>query len=68
MTGTSQHEAMTGTSQYESARVWLRTPPDSQYTLLLAELMAVKAELAALRDRMDEIDSELHETWLGGTD
>jgi hypothetical protein len=53
---------------YETAREWLRTPPDSPYTLLLAELMAVKAELAALRERMDELDGELHETWMGGTD
>lgn len=52
---------MTGTSQYETAREWLRTPPDSPYTLLLAELMAVKAELAALRERMDELEAELHE-------
>ena len=59
---------MTGTSQYETAREWLRTPPDSPYTLLLAELMAIKAELAALRERVDEIDDELHETWMGGTD
>ena len=51
---------------YETAREWLRTPPDSPYTLLLAELMAVKAELAALRERMDELDDELHETWMGG--
>ena len=53
---------------YETAREWLRPPPDSPYTLLLAELMAVKAELAALRERVDEIDDELHETWMGGTD
>ena len=59
---------MTGTSQYETAREWLRTPPDSPYTLLLAELMAIKAELAALRERVDEIDGELHETWMGGNE
>ena len=53
---------------YETAREWLRTPPDSPYTLLLAELMAVKAELAALRERVDELDDELHEVWMGGTD
>ena len=52
---------MTCTSQYETAREWLRTPPDSPYTLLLAELMAIKAELAALRERMDELEAELHE-------
>ena len=59
---------MTGTSQYETAREWLRTPPDSPYTLLLAELMAIKAEIATLRERMDEIDGELHETWMGGNE
>ena len=53
---------------YETAREWLRTPPDSPYTLLLAELMAVKAEIAALRERVDELDDELHETWMGGAD
>ena len=53
---------------YETAREWLRTPPDSPYTLLLAELMAIKAEIAALRERVDEIDGELHETWMGGNE
>ena len=51
---------------YETARDWLRTPPDSPYTLLLAELMAIKAELAALRERMDELDDELHEAEMRG--
>ena len=46
---------------YETAREWLRTPPDSPYTLLLAELMAIKAEIATLRERMDELEAELHE-------
>ena len=59
---------MTGTSQYETAREGLRTPPDSPYTLLLAELMAVKAELAALRERVQELEAELHETWMGGNE
>ena len=53
---------------YETAREWLRTPPDSPYTLLLAELMAVKAELAALRERVQELEAELHETWMGGNE
>ena len=53
---------------YETAREWLRTPPDSPYTLLLAELMAIKTEIAALRERLDELDDELHEAWLGGTE
>ena len=53
---------------YETAREWLRTPPDSPYTLLLAELMAVKAEIATLRERVDEIEAELHETWMGGNE
>ena len=46
---------------YETAREWLRTPPDSPYTLLLAELMAIKAEIAALRERVQELEAELHE-------
>ena len=46
---------------YETAREWLRTPPDSPYTLLLAELMAIKAEIAALRERVDEIVALLRE-------
>ena len=41
--------------------------PDA-YALLLADLRALKAELADLRERMDELDGELHEAWLGGTD
>ena len=41
--------------------------PDA-YALLLARLIALETELAALRERMDELDDELHEAWLGGTD
>ena len=41
---------------------------DGAYQLLLARLHALEAELAALRERMDELDDELHEAWLGGTD
>lgn len=41
---------------------------DNQYTLLLARLHALETELAALRERVDEIDGELHETWMGGNE
>jgi len=41
---------------------------DNKYTLLLARLHALEAELAAVRERMDELDDELHEVWLGGAD
>ena len=41
---------------------------DNQYTLLLARLHALETELVALRERLDELDDELHEVWLGGTD
>ena len=41
---------------------------DNKYTLLLAHLHALEAELAAVRERLDELDDELHEAWLGGTD
>ena len=53
---------------YETAREWLCTPPDSPYTLLLARLRTLETELAALRERMDELDDELQEAWLGGTE
>ena len=42
--------------------------PDNWYELLSARLHALEAELAALRERMDELDDELHEAWLGGMD
>jgi hypothetical protein len=51
---------------YETAREWLSTPPNTPHSLLLAELMAVKAELAALRDRVDELEGELHEAEMRG--
>ena len=41
--------------------------PDA-YALLLARLMAVEADMAALRERVAELESELHEAWMGGTD
>ena len=41
---------------------------DGAYALLLARLLAIEAELAAVRERIDELDDELHEVWLGGTD
>ena len=41
---------------------------DSPYELLFARLHALETELAALRERLDELDDELHEAWLGGTD
>ena len=41
---------------------------NSAYDRLLASLHDIQQELAALRERVDEIDGELHEAWLGGTD
>ena len=41
---------------------------NSAYDLLLASLHDIQPELAALRERMDELDGELHETSMGGTD
>ena len=41
---------------------------DNQYTLLLARLHALEAELAAVKEQVSELDDELHEAWLGGTD
>lgn len=40
---------------------------NSAYDLLLASLH-IQQELAALRERVDELEDELHEAWLGGTD
>jgi len=34
---------------------------DNQYTLLLARLHALETELAALRERVQELEAELHE-------
>ena len=41
---------------------------DGAYQLLLARLLAIEADMADLRERLDELDDELHEAWLGGTD
>lgn len=38
------------------------------YQLLLARLMAVEREIENIREQLDEIDDELHEVWMGGTD
>jgi hypothetical protein len=38
------------------------------YALLLADLRRLKAELALLRMRVDELEGRLHEAWMGGTD
>ena len=41
---------------------------DGAYQLLLARLMAIEADMADLRERVAELEAELHETWMGGTD
>ena len=41
---------------------------DILYDLLLARLRAVEAEIAALREQLQELADDLHETWLGGTE
>ena len=41
---------------------------DGAYALLLARLMAVEADMAALRERVQELEAELHETWMGGNE
>ena len=42
--------------------------PDNWYELLSARLHALEAELAAVKEQVGELDDELHEVWLGGTD
>ena len=41
---------------------------DGAYALLLARLLAIEADMADLRERVAELEGELHETWMGGTD
>ena len=41
---------------------------DGAYQLLLARLMAIEADMADLRERVSELEDELREAWLGGTD
>jgi len=41
---------------------------DGAYQLLLARLLAIEADMADLRERVAELEAELHETWMGGTD
>lgn len=41
---------------------------DGAYQLLLARLMALESDLADLRERVAELEGELHETWMGGNE
>jgi len=41
---------------------------DGAYELLLARLMALESDLADLRERVAELEGELHETWMGGNE
>ena len=41
---------------------------DGAYQLLLARLMAIEADMADLRERVAELEGELHETWMGGNE
>ena len=41
---------------------------DGAYELLLARLRSLEADVAALRERLQEIEDDLQEAWLGGTD
>lgn len=41
--------------------------PDA-YALLLARLIALETELSALRERVAELEADLHEAWMGGND
>ena len=41
---------------------------DGAYELLLARLMALESDLADLRERVQELEAELHETWMGGNE
>ena len=41
--------------------------PDA-YALLLARLVVLETELSALRERVAELEDDLHEAWMGGND
>ena len=41
---------------------------DGAYQLLLARLMAIEADMADLRERVQELEEALHETWMGGNE
>jgi len=41
---------------------------DGAYQLLLARLLAIEADMADLRERLQELENDLQETWLGGAD
>ena len=41
---------------------------DGAYQLLLARLMAIEADMADLREQVQELEAELHETWMGGNE
>ena len=38
------------------------------YDLILARLRVLEADVAALRERLQELEDDLSEAWLGGTD
>ena len=41
---------------------------DGAYQLLLARLLAIEADMDDLRERVQELEAELHETWMGGNE
>ena len=41
---------------------------DGAYQLLLARLLAIEADMADLRERVQELEAGLHETWMGGNE
>ena len=41
---------------------------DGAYQLLLARLLAIEADMADLRERVQELEEALHETWMGGNE
>lgn len=46
----------------------METQLPEAYALLLARILTLEAELAAVKEQVDELDDELHEAWLGGTE
>ena len=41
---------------------------DGAYELLLARLMAIEADMADLRERVQELEADLHDAWMGGNE
>jgi chaperonin cofactor prefoldin len=46
----------------------METQLPEAYALLLARIVALESQVAAIREEVDELRAKINEHWLGGTD